>query len=32
VAGAADPPDPFPRISIGSLPRAHLLHAYAQNK
>jgi hypothetical protein len=32
VAGVADPPNPLPQIPVGSLPRAHLLHAYAQAK
>jgi hypothetical protein len=32
VVGAPDPPDSFLRIPVGSLPRAHLLHAYAQDK
>jgi hypothetical protein len=32
MAGAADPLDPLPRIPVGSLPQAHLLHAYAQDK
>jgi hypothetical protein len=32
VTGAANPPDPFPRIPVGSVPRAHLLQAYTQDK